>query len=129
MASVRRETHVNKRIDTVWDALRDVGALHTRLAPGFVIDTQLNGNVRSITFGNGMKADETIITVDDAARRVVYAAAIGQLTHHMASAQLFEEPNGCRFVWQADFLPDSAAATIGPMMAAGMAAMKRALEA
>ena len=31
-------------------------------------------------------------------------------------------------VWIADFLPDEAAGTIGPMMEAGMAAMKKAME-
>jgi len=128
MASVRHECHINNRIDAVWDALRDVGALHTRLAPGFVVDTKLNGNVRSITFGNGVQLDETIVTIDEAAKRIVYSAASAQLTHHMASAQLIEEPSGCRFVWQADFLPDAAAATITSMMQDGMAAMKRALE-
>ena len=36
MASIRREVHIDARPETVWDALRDVGALHHRLVPGFV---------------------------------------------------------------------------------------------
>jgi len=55
----------------VWDALRDVGALHTRLVPGFVTDTSLQDGVRTVTFGNGMVARETIVTVDENEHRVV----------------------------------------------------------
>jgi hypothetical protein len=36
-------------------AVRDVGALHTRLVPGFVVDTKLEGDVRVVTFGNGLE--------------------------------------------------------------------------
>ena len=36
MASIRREIVIEARPADVWDAIRDVGAVHTRLAPGFV---------------------------------------------------------------------------------------------
>ena len=35
MATVRKEVRIEARAETVWDALRDFGALATRLAPGF----------------------------------------------------------------------------------------------
>jgi hypothetical protein len=35
MASIRREIVTKARPDDVWAALRDIGALHTRLVPGF----------------------------------------------------------------------------------------------
>lgn len=38
----------------VWDAARDVGALHTRLVPGFAVDTQLEEGARIVTFANGV---------------------------------------------------------------------------
>jgi len=41
MASIRKEVVINAKPETVWAALRDVGALHTRLVPGFVVDTKL----------------------------------------------------------------------------------------
>ena len=41
MASVHREIAIARSADEVWDALADVGALHTRLVPGFVVDTKL----------------------------------------------------------------------------------------
>ncbi len=40
MASIRREILINASPEHVWSAVRDVGALHTRLVPGFVIDTK-----------------------------------------------------------------------------------------
>jgi uncharacterized protein YndB with AHSA1/START domain len=33
MASIRKEIHVDAPPEKVWDALRDVGALHERVVP------------------------------------------------------------------------------------------------
>ncbi len=63
MASIRKEILTNARPDDVWDALRDVGALHTRLAPGFVTDTRLEPGARIVTFGNGMVVRELIVSM------------------------------------------------------------------
>jgi hypothetical protein len=41
MASIRKEIVTAAKPQAVWDAVRDVGALHTRLVPGFVVDTRL----------------------------------------------------------------------------------------
>jgi hypothetical protein len=41
MGSIRKEILTKAGIDAVWSAIRDVGALHTRLVPGFVTDTRL----------------------------------------------------------------------------------------
>ena len=52
MASVRKEIVTKARADSVWSAIRDVGALHTRLVPGFVTNTKLkamSGLLRSAT--------------------------------------------------------------------------------
>ncbi len=40
MASIRKEIVTTARAEDAWAALRDVGALHTRLVPGFVTDTR-----------------------------------------------------------------------------------------
>jgi hypothetical protein len=45
----------------VWASVRDVGALSTRLAPGFVVDTRLEGDVRTVTFANGAVVRERIV--------------------------------------------------------------------
>ena len=129
MASIRKEILTKARPDDVWDALRDIGALHTRLVPGFVTDTRLEPGARVVTFGNGMVVRELIVTVDDDARRVVWSTVGGSMTHHNASAQVFSEAKGLtKVVWIADLLPDAAAGAVGAMMEQGMAVMKQTLD-
>ncbi len=127
MASIRKEISIDAAPDDVWDALRDVGALHTRLVPGFVTDTRMDGDTRIVTFGNGMVARELIVTVDEAERRLVWAATGGALTHHNASAQVFAAGDGTRLTWIADLKPDAAAPAVRAMIDQGASAMQRAL--
>ena len=129
MASIRREIPIERSADDVWDALRDVGKLHTRLVPGFVVDCRLEPGARVVTFANGMVARELIVDVDDATRRVAWAVVGGRPTHHNASAQALPAGDGaCRVVWIADVLPDELAAGMAGMIEHGLAAMKRTLE-
>jgi hypothetical protein len=130
MASIRREVSIDVSADSAWDALRDVGALHTRLVTGFVTDCRLEGDARVVSFANGLVARELIVDVDDGARRVAWAAVGGRLTHHNASAQVVAEGSSrCRVVWIADLLPHELAPAIAAMIEQGTAAMKRTLEA
>jgi carbon monoxide dehydrogenase subunit G len=130
MASVNKEIATTAQPDAVWDAIRDIGALHTRLVPGFVVDTRLVPGARVVTFANGVVATEPIVDLNEAARRLVWGAQGGKLTHYNASVQVFARPDGgSRVVWIADFLPHEAAAMVEPMMAQGMAAMQRAMDA
>jgi carbon monoxide dehydrogenase subunit G len=129
MASIREEISTKARAEDVWEALRDIGALHTRLVPGFVINTRLEPGARLVTFGNGMEVRELIVTIDEAERRVVWSAVGGSLTHHNGSAQVILNRDGVTTVaWIADFLPDEAASTIGAMMKQGMAVMAQTLD-
>lgn len=129
MASIQREVHIDARPETAWAALRDVGALHHRLVPGFVTDTKLEEGARVVTFGNGLVARELIVDVDEAAKRVAWAVVGSELlTHHNASAQVFPDGAGCRFVWIADLLPHSAAPSIAAMIEQGLAVIRQTLE-
>jgi hypothetical protein len=128
MASIRKETVTSAAPHLVWDCIRDVGALHTRLVPGFVVDTRLEPGARVVTFANGMVIKEPIVTVDDGERRLVWSAEGGPLTHYNASVQVFSEGTGSRVVWIADFLPHESEQVVRPMMEAGMAAMKKSLD-
>ena len=129
MASIRREVSIEVSPDMLWDALKDVGALHTRLVKGFVTDCRLEGNARIVTFANGIVAKELIVTIDEADRRLVWSAVGGRLTHHNASAQVVAAgPSQSRLVWIADLLPDEMASMIAGMIDAGTAAMKRTME-
>jgi carbon monoxide dehydrogenase subunit G len=129
MASIRQEIAVAADPAAVWDAIRDVGAVNTRLAPGFVVDTRLEGDSRVVSFGNGLVARERIVTVDEPARRLVWSVVEGRPTHYNASLQVFAEGKGSRLVWIADLLPNELEAPIAAMIAQGMAAMKQKLEA
>ena len=129
MASITREIRIDAKPDDAWAALRDVGAIHRRLAPGFVTDVVLEEGARVVTFGSGLVARERIVTIDDEARRVVWSVVGGQMSHHNASAQVFPDgPAGTRFVWIADLLPDEAAPAITQMIEQGLDVIRRHLE-
>ena len=116
---------------SVWDAVRDIGALYTRLVPGFVVATQLVPGGRLVTFSNGMTVEEPIVSCSESLMRLVWTAKAEGLpfTHYNASAQVHARAaGGSRIEWTADFLPDSAAAALEPLMAAGAGAMSRALK-
>jgi carbon monoxide dehydrogenase subunit G len=130
MASIRREMQVAASAAQVWEVVRDVGAIHRRLVPGFVTDCKLEGDARIVTFGNGVVAREVIVDMDDAARRLVWSASGGRLSHHNASLQIFDEGGGqSRLVWIADLLPNEMAQPIAGMIDEGMRVMKKTLEA
>jgi Polyketide cyclase / dehydrase and lipid transport len=130
MASIRKEIMTRAKADQVWAVLRDIGALHTRLVPGFVVDTRLEPGARIVTFGNGMVVREPIVDVNDETRRVVWSAENDRLTHYNASAQVFVDDDGrTKVVWIADLLPNDASGFVAQMMEEGMTVMKKTLDA
>ena len=128
MATLHKEIHIEARPEAIWDAARDVGALHTRLVPGFVVDTQLEGNARIVTFGNGMVVRELIISVDDQRRRLAWTAIGGRTTHYNAVLEVLADRSGTRVVWATDLLPDEMAEPVATMQENGLAAMKETFE-
>jgi hypothetical protein len=130
MASVRREIVTKAAADKVWSAVRDIGALHTRLVPGFVTDTKLEGSVRIVTFGNGRVVREPIVTIDDQARRLVWTAEGGMARHYNGAVHITANVDGSStVVWIADFLPNEITTAIAGAIDAGMAVMKKTLDA
>lgn len=128
MASIQKDIFINASAAHVWDALRDFGALHTRLVPGFVTDTKLDGDARIVTFSNGSVAREVLVDCDDKRQRLVYAIKGENLTQHSASAQVFAETDGrSRLVWIVDVLPNEVAPYMNAQMDLGAAAMQKAL--
>jgi hypothetical protein len=129
MATIYKEILSKSAPEDAWAAIRDIGALHTRLVPGFVVDTKLEPGARTVTFGNGMTIREPIVTLDDARRRLVWSAEGGRTTHYNASAQVFPEAGGrSRIVWMADLLPDEVAPAVDAMMETGSRVMKKTLD-
>jgi len=130
MATVQRETEIMRRKSFVWDAIRDVGAIHRRLVPGFVVDCRLEGDSRIVTFANGMVVQEVIVSVDDQTCRHAWSARGEPFTHHNASIQVFaQSTERSRVVWIADLMPNEVAETVGGMMSQALDVMKQTLEA
>jgi hypothetical protein len=129
MASIRKEFIVEAPVTDVWDAMRDVGAVHRRLARNFVVETTLEEGARVVKFANGVVARELIVDVDDQQRRVAYSVVGGLATHHHATMQVAPESDGrTRFVWITDFVPDSIGAQLRGMIEMGAESMRKTLE-
>ena len=128
MASIHKEIPINAPAHEVWDALRDFGALHTRLVPGFVLDTRLDGDARIVKFANGVVARELLVDCDDARQRLVYAIVGERVKQHSASVQVIADGDTrCRAIWIVDVLPHEIAPYVNAQMDLGAAAMQRAL--
>jgi len=128
MASIHKDIPINAPADHVWDAVRDFGALHTRLAPGFILDTKLDGDARIVTFSNGTVAREVLVDSDDTRRRLAYAAISERLTQHSASIQIIADgDHRCRMIWTTDVLPHEIAPYISAQMDQGALAVQSAL--
>ncbi len=130
MASIHKKIQVQCNRDVAWDAVKDVGEIHRRLVPGFVVDCRLEGDSRYLTFGNGMTIREIIVDVDSERFRHSWSARGEPFTHHNASIQVFAEGNErCRLVWIADVMTHEVADSIAQMMEQGLNTMKATLEA
>src|SRR5262245_51851338 len=127
MASIRNEVALAASATDVWDAVRDFGALHERLVPGFVTDCRLEDGARVVTFVNGMVARELLVDVNDPARRLVYAIVGGDtFKHYNASVQVLERgPSTATLVWIIDLLPNEMAGPVTGLVQQAIAAMQR----
>ena len=129
VATITKEIEINRPKEFIWDAIRDVGAIHKRLVSGFVVDCRLDGDWRTVTFANGMVARELIVDVDARTCRHSWSARSSHLTHHNASVQVFSTaPDRSRIVWIADLMPSEIAPAIAEMIQQGLNAMKKTLE-
>lgn len=127
MATLKKELILPCSARRFWDAARDLEALHTRLVPGFVVATELDETAqsRNVTFANGMRAKEEILSCDDERRRLAWNAHGAHTTHYNAVLEVFDHPDGTRVVWTTDLLPHQMAGPISEMQDQALAAMKR----
>ena len=127
MASIHNDISLSARADKVWDAVRDFGALHERLAPGFVTACTLDGDARVVTFANGSMAREVLVDCDDARQRLVYAINSERLKHYSASVQVIAKDEArCRLVWIIDMLPNEIAPYVQGQTKEAVIAMHKA---
>jgi hypothetical protein len=128
MASVHKDIPLDASPIDVWDAVRDFGAVHRRLVPGFVLDARLDGDARIVTFANGTVARELLVDCDDARRRLVYAVISERVKQHSASVQVFADGDGrSRLVWIVDVLPHEIAPYMDAQMDLAALAMQKTL--
>ena len=127
MASIHNDILINAPARDVWDAVRDFGALHQRLAPGFVTACTLEGDARIVTFANGSVAREVLVDCDDARQRLVYAINNERLKHYSASVQVIADgETRCRLVWTIDMLPKELAPYVQGQTKEAVVAIHRA---
>jgi carbon monoxide dehydrogenase subunit G len=128
VATIVKEIIIAAPVESVWDAVRDVSAVHQRLVPGILHNAQMDHDARLVTFANGLVARELIVTIDDKRRRFVYASIGGRARHHNASIQVLPHGEHTRLVWITDLLPDEMAEPIRELIDEGSRVMKQTLE-
>ena len=130
MASIHKDIPITAPADLVWDAVRDFGAVHQRLNPGFVTDCRLDGNTRIVTFHNGNVVPEEFVDCDEARRRLAYAI-VGRegITHYNGSVQVVGDGESrSRIIWIIDVLPNDIAPYISGQMDLAAVAMQKTLQ-
>ena len=129
MASIYKELAVEVPFEEAWAALRRVGEARRLFAP-VLVDAQLDGEIRTVRFANGMIVQERILDVDDERRRVAYTALNGPgMMYHHASMQVLDAgPKRCLFVWITDFVPAEISDNLRSLIEQGAEALKSNLE-
>src|SRR5204862_6080718 len=128
MASIHKDIIIDAGVNDVWDAVRDFGAVHQRLVPGFVLDSRLDGDARIVTFSNGMVARELLVDCDDTRRRLVYAVVSERVKQHSASVQVVADGEArSRLIWIVDVLPHEIAPYLDGQMDQAALAMQKTL--
>ena len=131
MASIHLTIPIATPAAAVWSAVADVGAVHERLARGFVVDTRLEGDTRVVRFDNGFVARELLVDVDGNARRIAYAVVespLGMRHHHASMQVVADSGEHSRLIWIADVAPDDVGAAVDQFMQLGAVAIQRTLD-
>ena len=131
MASIRIEFDIEADAAHVWQVIGDWADGPARMAPGHVLSSHADGDVRVVTFADGFIARERLVTRDDETHRIVYSL-IGDTArpeHDNAVMQIVPDgPGRCRFHWSRDVLPDAAAPSLSAAMQEAAVIIKSALE-
>jgi hypothetical protein len=130
MAFLRTEISIAAAPAAVWEVVRDFAAGPLRMAPGFVVGCQAEGDVRIVTFVDGTVVHERFLALDDDGRRLGYAVVGGSVRpdHDVAEMQVVPDGGGCRFVWTHDVRPDELGPGFQASMDRGAEVIKRTLE-
>lgn len=120
---------IESSADDVWKVIGEFATGPSAMAPGFVLETQADGDHRTVTFADGTVVVERLVGIDPGARRIAYSIVGGSVKpeHDNASMQAFPDGERCRLVWTRDVLPDRLAAPIADSMARGLEVVERTL--
>lgn len=133
MTTIIRTVEVAASADHCWDALKDFGAIHQRLAAGFIVKTNLiSHDVREITLASDVVLKERLVGLDENSMRLAYTVIedpVG-ITHHNGSVQIIRGPDTahCTILWITDVLPDEMGELVGALMDSALPAIKHTLE-
>jgi carbon monoxide dehydrogenase subunit G len=131
VATIRQDISVRCPPAAVWDAVRDLEAVHQRLVPGYAAAATVSGDTRILTMSNGAVVRELILGLDDERRRFAYSVIETPMpikSHH-ATFEVFPDGDDTLLVWTTDALPDSLEPEIRARTARGAAVIKQTLEA
>jgi Polyketide cyclase / dehydrase and lipid transport len=116
MASITKTIPAAAGSKVAWQKISDIGAVDKLV--DMIASCSLDGDMRTCTLPDGQAIKERVITVDEAAKRVVYSVTEGPLPmeFHCASVQVTEENTQTIVVWTVDVKPDEMAAPLSEMM-------------
>lgn len=128
MSAIWWEERIAVPAQAAWALLRRVDLAHELFAP-VLVDGRMDGEIRTVTFANGLVVRERIVDIDEVRRRIAYTVLDDLFEHHAASMQIVPVDAGsCRFVWITDFLPADKAAMVRPLVEQGSKALVRNIE-
>lgn len=124
MATIRREVRFRHPAAAVWEVIADVGDLASWF-PGLV-DSSVDGDVRTVTLGSGISLPERLITKDPLQRRLQYRIEAGPVRDHLATLDVIDLDDGtCLAVYSTDAEPDVMALVIGAACGEALVELRR----
>ena len=130
MAEVYMEVAISVGAEQAWEVIGDFVEGPARMAPGFVVECRADGDLREVTFADGVVARERLVARDDRRRRIVYSLVGGTMSPEHDNATMQVLPDGtdrCRLLWVHDVLPDELAEPMRTAMEQGATAIARSL--
>jgi len=115
-----------------WQVIGNFAAGPQQMAPGFVTDCRVEGEVRTVFFADGAVSQERLVAIEGNERRIVYAIVGGSLEpdHDNATMQVLSDGDGTStLTWIHDVLPDTLADQLRDVMRDASPIIKAALEA
>lgn len=118
--------------DAAWGLAGDPVAIREWFGP--VSEITVDGDLRTVTMGNGAQLLERLVDRDDAARTYSYVVESGipGLTSHRATIRVVEAPGGSRVLWRQTATSDvegyDIEARLSAVMTAGLESLRDRLE-